>query len=338
MSRTNQPDPPTETHTSRPRNASSRLLDGANGEAPSAAHQAILDQTQARLVADGRVSFNNSSDAAASNGPQKRKILVVNGVPQEQTKKKRVKKAKTGTAPAPSIEVLEVPDESDDEEVPKHGKRGPKSTRCIRTSPSLITPLQLRGFEPRAANTTGIGSCGAAPKPLVSAASSGGRWEGVGNLHNAYGMGWDRMEDDGLSETGTWLWTEAELGNVYEAISAQLLRAQQRRFALDHSVFRPGLNEDPGLSGQMPDPNPDKFWKKVVFSLFQIPTFFAGIDLRPGADPDKKVAAAREFFENWPRRAKILGRGLFQSRQIRPRISDKNPDKLTCSGNRHLLG
>ncbi|KAJ7486649.1 hypothetical protein FB451DRAFT_1534586 [Mycena latifolia] len=71
--------------------------------------------------------------------------------------------------------------------------------RCIRTSPSLITPLQLRGFEPRAANTTGIGSCGAAPKSLVSAASSGGRWEGVGNLHNVYGMGWDRMEDDVIS-------------------------------------------------------------------------------------------------------------------------------------------
>ncbi|KAJ7436118.1 hypothetical protein FB451DRAFT_1194128 [Mycena latifolia] len=71
--------------------------------------------------------------------------------------------------------------------------------RCIRTSPSLITTLQLRGFEPRAANTTGIGSCGAAPKSLVSAASSGGRWEGVGNLHNAYGMGWDRMEDDIIS-------------------------------------------------------------------------------------------------------------------------------------------
>lgn len=43
-----QPDTSHQAHPSRSRNASSRLLDGSNGEAPSAAHQILLEQTQAR--------------------------------------------------------------------------------------------------------------------------------------------------------------------------------------------------------------------------------------------------------------------------------------------------
>ncbi|KAJ7492133.1 hypothetical protein FB451DRAFT_1165297 [Mycena latifolia] len=46
----------------------------------------------------------------------------------------------------------------------------------------------------------------------------------------------------------------------------------------------------------MPDPNPDKFWEKIAFSLFQIPTFFAEIDLRPGANPDKKSRSGAGIF------------------------------------------
>ncbi|KAJ7446628.1 hypothetical protein FB451DRAFT_1537601 [Mycena latifolia] len=44
-----------------------------------------------------------------------------------------------------------------------------------------------------------------------------------------------KVSSQALSETDMWLGSEAELGNIDTATSAQL-------FALDHSVFRPGLN------------------------------------------------------------------------------------------------
>ncbi|KAJ6595975.1 hypothetical protein B0H10DRAFT_1960301 [Mycena sp. CBHHK59/15] len=45
-----------QSHTRRHRVASSRLLDGTNGEAPSAAHLALVEDSQARLKSTGTIT------------------------------------------------------------------------------------------------------------------------------------------------------------------------------------------------------------------------------------------------------------------------------------------
>ena len=51
--------------------------------------------------------------------------------------------------------------------------------------------------------------------------------------------------------------------------------------------------KNPGLSGQMPDPNPDKFWEIFAFSLCEIPTKSLQIARRLVANPDKKLAGGK---------------------------------------------
>ncbi|KAJ7628074.1 hypothetical protein B0H17DRAFT_1150769 [Mycena rosella] len=72
MSRKNQPDPPAESHLSRNRMVSSRLLDGTNAEAPSSVDQALLHQTQThRLTATAVLKLINNIDVLSSLLPDR---------------------------------------------------------------------------------------------------------------------------------------------------------------------------------------------------------------------------------------------------------------------------
>ncbi|KAK7012413.1 hypothetical protein R3P38DRAFT_2790675 [Favolaschia claudopus] len=78
-------------------------------------------------------------DEPPSNDSKKRKIIVVDGVPQAPGPKKKKKTKKTAPpAPPPEIEVIEVDDESEDE-VRVGGKRGPASnTRLHYSEPTAV--------------------------------------------------------------------------------------------------------------------------------------------------------------------------------------------------------
>ncbi|KAJ6545276.1 hypothetical protein B0H19DRAFT_1266736 [Mycena capillaripes] len=85
------------------------------------------------------------ADAAAPpTGPQKRKIIAVDGVISEPPKKKKTKKAKPSTpSAAPTVEIIEVDDESDDDlpQSGNSGKRGPKSQSRQHFFPPVATTV-----------------------------------------------------------------------------------------------------------------------------------------------------------------------------------------------------
>ncbi|KAJ7793211.1 hypothetical protein B0H14DRAFT_2623104 [Mycena olivaceomarginata] len=66
------------------------------------------------------------------------------------------------------------------------------------------------------------------------------------------------------------------------------------------TFFMIGGLQDPGLSGQIPDPNPDKFGENLVFCLCQIPTFFTKIAQAWGKSRQNR-AGGRKFskFSLW---------------------------------------